>query len=233
MQPTLFDVGRAQLPPRVLVFASGVNKAREIRGFSLARIPVGFSAGHVRGEAIAELQRSELPLFADSGAFSEVALTAAGLGVVHPISHQGWRTRLSLYQLLAERHGSNLSAVVPDRVADQEQTLVLLARYRQQLRDLAKTGGAVAYPSAGRCAHTGDLLPARSGRRRRTNVSRPAYEEGRYVAWQGPLRSCKMPGRRTSAALERAWSRYVGSTVKRAVRTAAISATFSNAQIAQ
>ena len=52
MEPTLFDVGRAQLPPRVLAFASGVNEAREIRGFSLVRIPVGFSAGHVREDAI-------------------------------------------------------------------------------------------------------------------------------------------------------------------------------------
>ncbi len=146
MQPTLFDVGRAQLPPRVLVFASGVNEAREIRGFSLARIPVGFSARHVRGEAIAELQRSELPLFADSGAFSEVALTAAGLVVVHPISHQEWSKRLSLYQLLAERHGSNLSVVVPDRVADQEHTLLLLARYREELEALAKTGARLLIP---------------------------------------------------------------------------------------
>ena len=146
MQPTLFDMGRAQLPPRVLVFASGVNEAREIRGFSLARIPVGFSAGHVRGEAIAELQRSELPLFADSGAFSEVALSAAGLVVVHPISHHEWIKRLTLYQSLGERLGSNLSVVVPDRVADQEHTLALLARYREQLQALAKTGARLLIP---------------------------------------------------------------------------------------
>ncbi len=154
MEPTLFDVGRAQLPPRVLVFASGVNEAREIRGFSLARILVGFSAGHVRGEAIAELQRSELPLFADSGAFSEVAFTAAGLVVIRPISHQGWSKRLSLYQLLAERQGSNLSVVVPDRVADQEHTLFLLARYRQQLERLARTGARLLIP-----VQTGALTP--------------------------------------------------------------------------
>lgn len=84
MQPTLFDVGRAQLPPRVLAFASGVNEAREIRGFSLARIPVGFSAGHVREEAREELLRSELSLFADSGAFSEVTVTSQGLAVTRP-----------------------------------------------------------------------------------------------------------------------------------------------------
>ena len=155
MQPTLFDVGRAQLPPRVLVFASGVNEAREIRGFSLARIPIGFSAGHVRGEAIAELQRSELPLFADSGAFSEVALTTTGLAVVCPISHQAWIKRLSLYQLLAELHGSNLSVVVPDRVADQEHTLVLLERYSKQLEDLAKTGARLLIP-----VQKGALTPA-------------------------------------------------------------------------
>ncbi len=123
MQPTLFDVGRAHLPPRVLMFASGVNEAREIRGFSLARIPIGFSAGHVREEAIAELHRSELPLFADSGAFSEVAVTRQGLSVVRPISHRDWLKRLSLYQCLAERHGCKLSPVVPDRVGTRTTPL--------------------------------------------------------------------------------------------------------------
>ena len=146
MQPTLFDVGRAQLPPRVLVFASGVNEAREIRGFSLARIPIGFSAGHVREEAIAELHRSELPLFADSGAFSEVEVSSKGFLLSKPISHQGWLDRLSLFQVLAERHGARLSIVVPDRVGDQEYTLGLLARYLQQIQALAATGARLLVP---------------------------------------------------------------------------------------
>lgn len=146
MEPTLFDVGRAQLPPRVLAFASGVNEAREIRGFSLARIPVGFSAGHVREEAKEELLRSDLPLFADSGAFSEVAVTPDGLRVVYPISHQQWIDRLSLYQCLAERHGNKLSLVVPDRVGDQDYTLGLLMQYGAQLRRLAATGARLLVP---------------------------------------------------------------------------------------
>jgi len=146
MQPTLFDVGRAHLPPRVLVFASGVNEAREIRGFSLARIPIGFSAGHVREEAITELHRSELPLFADSGAFSEVVATSEGLLLTNSISHQGWLDRLTLFQALAETHGSRLSLVVPDRVEDQEYTLGLLARYRQQLQSMGATGARLLVP---------------------------------------------------------------------------------------
>ena len=146
MQATLFEVGRAQLPPRVLVFASGVNEAREIRGFSLARIPIGFSAGHVREEAIAELKRSELPLFADSGAFSEVAITPDGLSILHPISDSGWISRLALYQSLAERHGRKLSVVVPDRVGDQQYTLGLLVRYRVKLQQLAGTKAHLLIP---------------------------------------------------------------------------------------
>ncbi len=94
MQPTLFDVGRAQLPPRVLAFASVSTKPARSRAF-LLRIPVGFSAGHVREEAKEELLRSELPLFADSGAFSEIAVTPQGLSVIRSISHQQWIDSLS------------------------------------------------------------------------------------------------------------------------------------------
>ena len=72
MQPTPFDVGRAHLPPRVLVVASGVNEAREVRGFSLARIPIGLSAGHVREEAREELLRSDLPLIATVEPFARL-----------------------------------------------------------------------------------------------------------------------------------------------------------------
>lgn len=170
MQPTLFDVGRAQLPPRVLAFASGVNEAREIRGFSLARIPIGFSAGHVREEAKEELLRSELPLFADSGAFSEVAATPNGLCVIRPISRQQWSDRLSLYQCLAERHGCQLSLVVPDRVGDQEYTLELLVRYQTELRKLAATGARLLVP-----LQRGALTPKAFYRRACELVSLPLY----------------------------------------------------------
>ncbi len=141
-------------PPRVFAFASGVNEAREIRGFSLARTPVGFSAGHVREKAKEELLRSGLPLFADSGAFSEVAATPQGLTVTRPISHTDWMRRLSLYQCRADRHGSRLSLAVPDRVGDQEYTLGLLERYRAEVQRVATTGARLLVP-----LQRGDLTP--------------------------------------------------------------------------
>ena len=145
-QPTLFDVGRAQLPPRVIAFASGSNEAREIRGFALAGVPVGFSAELIREEGVQELLRSKQPIFADSGAFSEVTIASEGPRVTHPISQAGWLKRLALYLRLAKVHGKQLFVVAPDRVADQRHTLALIARYRPQLHELAANGAHVLVP---------------------------------------------------------------------------------------
>ena len=95
-QALLFEAGRPGLPPRVTVFASGANEAREIRGFRLAGIPIGVAVSHVREAAINELLSSPSPVFADSGAFSEVAVDSRGMHVVAP-SHMrsgcgGWRS---------------------------------------------------------------------------------------------------------------------------------------------
>ena len=145
-QPTLFDLGRAQLPPRVIAFASGSNEAREIRGFALACVPVGFSAELIREEGVQELLRSKQPIFADSGAFSEVTITSEGPRVTHPISHASWLKRIALYLRLAKVHGNQLFVVAPDRVADQEHTLELIEHYRPQLHELAFRGAHVLVP---------------------------------------------------------------------------------------
>jgi len=44
-----------------------------------------------------ELLRSELSIFADSGAFSEVTAIPEGLSLTRPISHEGWVDRLALF----------------------------------------------------------------------------------------------------------------------------------------
>jgi hypothetical protein len=145
-QPQLFEVGRPVLPPRVTVFASGANEAREIRGFRLAGVPVGVAVSHVREAAIRELLFQPAPVFADSGAFSEVAIDAQGIHVVAPISHDEWLRRLAIYRRLASRLGSRLSVVAPDRVADQAVTLERLTRYRPQMEEIAGLGAEILIP---------------------------------------------------------------------------------------
>jgi hypothetical protein len=159
-QALLFEAGRAVLPSRVTVFASGANEAREIRGFRLAGVPVGVAVSHVREAAIHELLNQPTPVFADSGAFSEVAIDGRGVHVVAPISHDEWLRRLAIYRRLAARLGNRLSVVAPDRVADQVVTLERLSRYRSQLEEIAGLGAEILIP-----VQNGELSPAEFYRR--------------------------------------------------------------------
>ncbi len=134
------------MPPRVTVFASGSNEAREIRGFGLAGIPVGFAASNIRKQALDELLASNGPIFADSGAFTEVSFASGAPCVVAPISHQEWLDRLAIYHRLAVVHGGNLHAVAPDMVANQQETLLRLGRYRSQIGALHALGAHVLVP---------------------------------------------------------------------------------------
>lgn len=152
----LLFVGRpAGLPARVTVFASGANETREIAGFNLAGVSVGVSVSHVREEAIRELLHSQSRVFADSGAFSEVEAGPNGLQVVAPITDAEWRRRISIYKRLAAGLGTKLSVVAPDRVADQQSTLLRLARYRSEMAEVAAYGSEVMLP-----VQRGDLSPA-------------------------------------------------------------------------
>jgi hypothetical protein len=130
------------------VYASGVNEAREIRGFALAGFPIGASASNLRETAIQELLRVEGPVFLDSGAFSEVRFFSetGKLEVSNPISPREWRRRLSIYVRLARVLGSRLSVVAPDRVGDQDETLRRLALYRDELHVLNELGAHILIP---------------------------------------------------------------------------------------
>src|SRR5246127_1963272 len=159
-QALLFEAGRAVPPSRVTVFASGANEAREIRGFRLSAVPVGVAVSHVREAAIQELLNQPTPVFADSGAFSEVVIDGRGVHVVAPISHDEWLRRLAIYRRLAARLGNRLSVVAPDRVADQAVTLERLSRYRSQLEEIAGLGAEILIP-----VQNGELSPAEFYRR--------------------------------------------------------------------
>ncbi len=159
-QTLLFELGRPTLPPRVSVFASGANTAREIRGFDLAGVSVGVAVSLVREEAICELLHTKGRVFADSGAFSEVEFRSDGMRVVAPISDLEWRRRIAIYKRLAIVLGSNVSVVAPDRVADQHVTLARLSCYRVEMAEIAALGAEVMIP-----VQNGDLSPVEFYRR--------------------------------------------------------------------
>ncbi len=153
-QTLLFEPGRPTLPPKVSVFASGANTAREIRGFTLAGVSVGVSVSLIREEAIQELLHAKGCIFADSGAFSEIQFGPKGPTIVAPITDVEWQRRIAIYKRFAVSLGSRLSVVAPDRVADQQVTLMRLATYRAEMAEIAELGAEVLIP-----VQNGDLSP--------------------------------------------------------------------------
>ena len=165
---------------KTLYFASGTNRPAEIRGFAGIRHPIGVAAPELSEEAIRELEALSgegIPVFVDSGAFSEVEFSAAGPVVVRPITHEDWLSRLGLYRRLARALGSALHVVAPDMVGNQAITLERLTRYRREIAELAELGAVVLVP-----IQKGDLNQAEF----HAQVSRVLAE----VAWT-PALPCK------------------------------------------
>ena len=144
----LFDFSefRKPLPDNVLVFASGANRAPEIRGFARLGIPVGVSVNHLNEAGITALIESSIPAMIDSGAFSEIAFTADGPVTVSPIDEQDWHRRLGLYLRLASALGDRAMLVAPDQVGNQQETLTRLARHREELAAIVATGAILLLP---------------------------------------------------------------------------------------
>lgn len=130
---------------KVTYFHSGSNHAGEIEGWASIGAPIGVAVNELRSEALQALKDTagSVPVFVDSGAFSEVEFGAAGPVVTKPISPAEWTKRLATYQELAEVLGSALTVVAPDMVAFPAETLARLATYREQVRALAATGARV------------------------------------------------------------------------------------------
>lgn len=132
-----------------LTFASGSNRASNIRGFAAIGQPIGVAYQEVSPDAEAELVALAgrgVPVFVDSGAFSEIEFGPTGPIVVHPIGHDGWRARLAMYRRLAEALGSDCYVVAPDRIGDQRHTLSLLTAWRDELAGIAAIGANVLVP---------------------------------------------------------------------------------------
>ena len=133
----------------VAAFASGSNHAGEIRGWAALGRDVGVAVPELSEEAIVELEAlagSDVAVFVDSGAFSEVSFGPDGPKVVKPITDAEWLRRLAVYGRLARALGGQLHIVAPDRVGDQCVTLARLERYADELRELDALGAHVLVP---------------------------------------------------------------------------------------
>lgn len=141
---------------QVTAFASGVNEAREVEGFTLAGVPIGASASNLREDAIQAILRSEGPVFLDSGAFSEVQFSpqTQRMEIANRITPREWRRRLDIYLRMARVLGGRLSVVAPDCVGDQAETLKRLGQYQPELHQLASLGAEVLIPlQVGKMSH--------------------------------------------------------------------------------
>jgi len=130
-------------------FASGSNRPAEIRGLASVGADVGVAVPELSPNGLAELVAlagSDVQVFVDSGAFSEVRFGAAGVEVVKPITDAEWTRRLGIYRELAAALGSQVWLVAPDQVGSQEVTLERLTRYREQVAELAGLGARVLVP---------------------------------------------------------------------------------------
>ena len=139
------------MPPTY--YASGSNDPGEIRGFAELGHPVGTVADQLLRHPAAKAEilatGGHVPVFVDSGAFSEVKFTARGPVVVKPITPAQWQQRLALYRELAAAIGPALSVVAPDQVGFAAATLARLARYRHEVRAIAAHGARILVPLQG------------------------------------------------------------------------------------
>jgi hypothetical protein len=139
----------AELPVEpAAYFASGCQTG-EVTGFAEIGHDVGVVAGRINAQVERELlslEGSDVQVFVDSGAFSEVKWNGAGFDVVKPITDADWQKILATYKRLAQTLGDQLHVVAPDQVGSQDVTLCRLASYAADLRELDELGARVLVP---------------------------------------------------------------------------------------
>lgn len=132
----------------VASFASGANLPGEIQGFAKIGHDIGVAAPEVRERserALVALAGTDIQVFLDSGAFSEVEFdeTRGELVVVHPISEAEWTKRLQLARRLAVALGDQLHVVAPDRIGSQVDTLARLTRWKEEILAIRASGARI------------------------------------------------------------------------------------------
>jgi len=129
---------QAVQPP--VYFASGATRSAEIAALGAAGQAVGVAVTELTKASVGALLdiASAVPVFVDSGAFSEVEFTATG-PAWDAAKAPNWPEVLGVYNRLASRwpaHAPGLFLVAPDRVADPAHTVKLWDRYAPELRAL-------------------------------------------------------------------------------------------------
>jgi len=152
-----------------LYFASGTNSPAYIQAFAEIGHPVGVTVPDLSPRAVdtlGGLAGLDVPVFVDSGAFSEVAFNP--YRVVKPISHKQWLARLGVYERLAGALGDKLWVVAPDLVGDQQKTLERMRKYAPQIKRIRNLGANVIFP-----LQLGELTPAQMYRKVRRIYGEP------------------------------------------------------------
>ena len=140
---------RRRFPTLAAIFASGANRVGDLFGFVAAGIAPGVALPEVNAAAAGLLVRlagAGVPLFLDSGAFSEVEFGPMGPQVTAAITDAEWRERLAMMLDVAAAGGASVTAVAPDQVGFQGETLARLGRYAAEVRALVGTGARVLIP---------------------------------------------------------------------------------------
>jgi hypothetical protein len=166
----------------VSYFASGTNRTGEIRGMASVGQDIGVVAPEIVGRSPAEaelhaLAGTDINVFVDSGAFSEVEITRDGIKTVDPITPERWEAIFGLYDRLAATLGRQLFVVAPDKIGDQDETLRRLETYRPRLAALAAKGARI-------------LVPVQKGALTQAQFAAQVDELLAGIAWQ-PALPCK------------------------------------------
>jgi hypothetical protein len=176
-----FELPELPVEP-VSFFASGTNRTGEIRGMAAVGQDVGVVAGEIVGREPAEkelhaLAGTDINVFVDSGAFSEVEITKDGIRTVDPITPARWESIFALYDRLAATLGPQAFLVAPDKIGDQDETLRRLETYRGRLAALAAKGARI-------------LVPVQKGALTQAAFAAKVEELLAGIAWQ-PALPCK------------------------------------------
>jgi len=117
--------------------------------FRVFRHPVDRAPANCLQGLIESAQRFPwVPVFVDSGAFSEVEFSPRYRTIL-AISDEDWRDRLATAQVIADALGSQAYIVAPDKVGDQRETLRRMKRYASQVRAIRAAGANILVPLQG------------------------------------------------------------------------------------
>ncbi len=137
-------------PPDLLPFVSGASAPADLRGLLRFSVPVGVSVPDLSAPALeyllAQAQRPLVQVFVDSGAFGEVEVVDGTLRVVAPITESAWAHRVDVALRVARAFGSRALVVAPDRVGNQDETLVRLRRWSAEMALVRATGARIVVP---------------------------------------------------------------------------------------